>query len=85
MLDSADGELLHLNPALYALLPCTFSDGNLDVRYPARDGVISECCGHILELRPASGTWEVTPNNTVQAAVGMLTSWLILQNRSDHR
>jgi len=61
-----------LNP-LFSHSSCTFSNGNLDVTLPGAGTGYSGATGSF-EVTSGKWYWEVTPNNAVQAAVGILTS-----------
>ena len=72
MLDTPTVNYCTLNP-LFSHSSCTFSNGNLDVTLP---GAGTDYSGATGSFGVTSGKWywEVTPNNAVQAAVGIFTS-----------
>jgi hypothetical protein len=70
--DSPTNNFCTLNP-LFSHSSCTFSNGNLDVTLPGAGTGYSGAAGSF-GVTSGKWYWEVTPNNTVQAAVGILTS-----------
>ena len=72
MLDTPTVNYCTLNP-LFSHSSCTFSNGNLDVTLPGAGTGYSGAAGSF-GVTSGKWYWEVTPNNTVQAAVGILTS-----------